>query len=67
MNKLAPITTCPLCGSRQVRRRRIAIVFSTGRRVSGVPADVCASCGERFLDPDAMGLLRHSRGKKRAS
>ena len=55
-NKLLPIRTCPLCGSKRVHRRRITVDFSTGRSVSGVPADQCDACGEQFLEKPVEGL-----------
>ncbi|MFQ5489496.1 MAG: YgiT-type zinc finger protein [Phycisphaerae bacterium] len=45
------------CGSKDVRRKRVSVVLRSGRKVSGIEADVCAACGERYYDIQAMQRL----------
>jgi len=35
----------------------VSIRLQNGRTVSGVKADVCAACGERYFDLEAMRRL----------
>jgi YgiT-type zinc finger domain-containing protein len=50
-----------------VRRRVITVYFSTGRTVPRIPADECEACGEQFLDPEAMAMIKKSGARKRAA
>jgi YgiT-type zinc finger domain-containing protein len=52
-----PLTRCPLCGSKRIRRQRIALRFKDGQIVGDVPADACRACGEQFLDLAAARAL----------
>jgi YgiT-type zinc finger domain-containing protein len=51
------LTVCVMCGSRSLSRRRVSVRFAGGRTVSGVEAEVCAACGERYYDLEAMRRL----------
>jgi len=46
-----------MCGSKRIRRRRIAVRLKDGRTLDDVPADACPACGEQFLDLDAARAL----------
>jgi len=53
-----PLKTCALCGAKRVRRRRVSVRLRTGGTVTGVEADVCEACGERYYDLAAMHKLQ---------
>lgn len=63
MTEPKPLMRCPLCGSKRIRRRRIAVQFKDGRTVADVPADACSTCGEQFLDLDAARALDARRAR----
>ena len=46
--------TCLACGLRRVQRRLVDVRLKSGEIVRGVEADVCAHCGERYFDMNAM-------------
>lgn len=66
-NALRPIRTCPLCGSRRVRRRLTRVELKDERVVEKVPVDHCANCGEQFFDPAALRLISAGRHPSGAS
>lgn len=47
-----PLMVCISCGS-----KRVSVRLRNGRTVTGVKADVCAGCGERHYDLEAMQRL----------
>lgn len=61
------ITECPLCGStniEHVRRDHISKIRGTAHNV---PQTICHDCGEVFLGPDSLEVIRsHERKAKRA-
>ena len=59
---------CPLCGG-EIEPSVATIPFVLGATIAvikGVPAEVCGTCGEAFLDSaatdDVSALLRAARG-----
>ena len=60
---------CPACASRKMVIERFdKVVRIRGRRVvvHDVPAHVCTSCGERFLDARAIAYVERSGGVSRS-
>jgi len=62
------VKPCPLCGG-DLQSSVATIPFVLGATVAvikGVPAEVCGTCGEAFLDSaatdDVSALLRAARG-----
>jgi len=51
------LRTCLACGLRRVERRVVEVKWGNGRVVRGVEADVCANCGKRYFDMDAMDKI----------
>lgn len=49
--------TCIACGLRRVERRVVDVELRSGKTVRDVEADVCAGCGERYFDMDAMDKI----------
>src|SRR5262245_36958149 len=65
--KMAPIKVCSMCGSRRVKREPREFGLRGGRSAV-VPADVCHSCGETFIDPHAaLELDRAAHAPKRSA
>ncbi len=62
--RLAPVRTCTQCGSRRVGRVGIDLRLRGGTVVT-VEIDTCSSCGERYLDPEAIDAIRLARGRER--
>ena len=48
---------CVSCGSQRVGSKKVSVRLRNGRKVTGVKADVCAACGERYFDLEAMQRL----------
>lgn len=48
------LRTCFMCGARRVERKEVTVRRCSGRTITGVIADVCANCGERYFDMEAM-------------
>jgi YgiT-type zinc finger domain-containing protein len=56
MTKLV-INTCPMCGSKRIRRIKRAIESRRGGSVfvaQGVTVEECPDCGERLFGPEAL-------------
>ena len=51
------LKVCVSCGSKRVQRKEVSVRLRDGRTVSGVKADVCDTCGERYYDLEAMRRL----------
>jgi len=51
------LKVCISCGSKRVQRKRVSVQLRGGSTVTGVQADVCAACGERYFDLEAMRKL----------
>lgn len=56
------LKVCAACGSTRVQRKRVSVRLRDGRSLTGVEADVCAACGERYYDLEAMQKLEAQRG-----
>ncbi|MFH0981717.1 MAG: YgiT-type zinc finger protein, partial [Planctomycetota bacterium] len=56
------LKVCVSCGLRRVQRKRVSVGLRNGRTVTGVEADVCATCGERYFDVKAMRKLEAEAG-----
>ena len=57
------MTECPLCGStniEHVRREHISKIRGT---VHNVPQTICHNCGEIFLGPDSLEVIRSHEHK----
>jgi len=66
------LRTCITCGLRRVERRVVDVELRSGKTVRDVEADVCASCGERYFDMEAMEKIEavmypESKPRRRAS
>lgn len=57
MGKHSRLKVCVSCGSSRVESKRVSVGLRDGRKVTGVRADVCAACGERYFDLEAMRQL----------
>lgn len=65
MESARPVmTTCVICGSRRVSRKKVRVRFPDGRESTPVVASVCPDCGERYYDMDAMKQLTQQRRKR---
>ena len=56
---------CTQCGANEVRSSTVRTAFWEGERlvvVEGIPALVCAACGERFFDDSTAIRLDLLRG-----
>ena len=62
--RLAPVRTCTQCGSRRVGRVGTDLRLRDGTIVT-VEVDACSSCGERYLDAEAIEMIRLARPRKR--
>ncbi|MEE9293843.1 MAG: YgiT-type zinc finger protein [Phycisphaerae bacterium] len=51
------------CGSKRVQRKRISVRLRNGSTATGVEADVCPKCGERYFDLKAMEKLEAEGGQ----
>lgn len=51
------LKVCVSCGSTRVQRKEVSVRLRDGRTVTGVKADLCAACGERYFDLEAMRRL----------
>jgi YgiT-type zinc finger domain-containing protein len=51
------LRTCIACGLRRVERRVVDVELRSGKIAHDVEADVCANCGERYFDMDAMDKI----------
>jgi YgiT-type zinc finger domain-containing protein len=51
------LTVCVVCGSKRVRRQRVSVRLRNGQTITGVEADVCPNCGERYYDLETMHRL----------
>jgi YgiT-type zinc finger domain-containing protein len=60
------LSVCISCGSKRVERKRIAVRRRNGRIVSNVDAEVCAACGERYYDLEAMRKLERGDNDRAA-
>ena len=56
-SKRPVLKLCVSCGSQRVQRKQVSVRLRDGRTVSAVRADVCAACGERYYDLEAMRRL----------
>ena len=65
-SKLPAMKTCPMCGSRRVRRRIMPVKLDERLTVEDVPVDQCANCGEQYFDPEALSLISAARHGHRA-
>jgi len=60
-----PITTCPTCGSRKIKRQKTDVTFKVkGRRkvVKNLELEVCPDCGEKLFDPEASRQVSKAFG-----
>ncbi len=60
-----PITSCPTCGSRKIKRRKTDVTFKVkGRRkvVKNLELEVCPACGEKLFDPEASRQVEEAFG-----
>jgi len=62
--RLVPVRTCTQCGSRRVKRSRTDLRLRDGTIVT-VEVDACSSCGQRYLDAEAIEGIRLGRAGKR--
>jgi len=53
--------TCPMCGSRRVRRFIMPVRLDDRLTIEDVPVDQCDRCGEQFFDPEAVSLISAAR------
>ena len=51
------LKVCVACGSKRVKRQTVSVRLRDGRTITGIEAEVCAACGERYYDLDAMNRL----------
>ena len=51
------LKVCVSCRSIRVQSKRVSVRLRDGRKVTGVRAEVCAACGERYFDLEAMRQL----------
>jgi len=56
------MATCPICGKGKLRRGKVREEMF-GVDLGEYPAEVCDSCGESFVDQDAMKKIE-SRAKE---
>ena len=66
------ITTCPMCGSKRVRKvKRDVQVRRRGQSfmAKGIPVEECPTCGERLFGPASFAAideqLHAAKGKQR--
>lgn len=62
------ISTCPICGSHQIKKVTGKMTFKTptGKvTIPKVPRQRCANCGEQFFDHEANKVLDRYREKTR--
>lgn len=55
-----PISTCPTCGSTQIRRVKRDIESKRGPApytARGIEVDECPACGERIFGPEALAAI----------
>jgi YgiT-type zinc finger domain-containing protein len=67
---MTPIRTCPICGSKRVKREKQNLQFKTGgkeTRVQDVAVDHCLNCGETFLDHEASQRVDEVIPKRRVA
>ena len=64
-NETPSLNVCVACGSTRVQRKRVSVRLRDGRSVTGIEADVCAACGERYYDVQAMERLEAVGGSSR--
>ena len=55
------LRVCIACGLRRVERRVVDVKLRSGKFVRKVEADVCANCGEKYFDMDAMDKIEAVR------
>ena len=55
------MTRCITCGQETLVVQNVDVKLRSGRRLTGVEAEVCTSCGERFYDLDAMEQIDAAR------
>jgi YgiT-type zinc finger domain-containing protein len=71
------IKTCPICGSKRIRRVKRDIESRRGGRpfvAHGIEIEECPNCGERLFGPEALeqieaqrpGESKHVKRKKSA-
>lgn len=64
-DRTLPPTECPACLSTRLGPARVRSAYWNGHRlvlVDGVPALVCAECGERIYDDTAAQALEDMKG-----
>ncbi|MCK4341456.1 MAG: YgiT-type zinc finger protein [Phycisphaerae bacterium] len=61
MGKHPGLKVCVSCGSQRIQSQRVSVRLRDGRKMTGVKADVCAACGERYFDLEAMRQLEAER------
>jgi len=60
-----PITTCPTCGGRKIKRQKTDVTFKVkGRRkmVGNLELEVCPACGEKLFDLEASRKVDEALG-----
>ena len=63
MNERERITECPICGSANIEHVRKEHISKMRGTVHNVPQTICHNCGEIFLGPDSLEIIRsHEQG-----
>lgn len=58
---MVDLKSCPLCGSRRVKRVRRTLLrefLGASYSVPNVEFEVCANCGESFYSPEAIDKIQ---------
>lgn len=58
------IKTCPICGSKRIRRVKRNIESNRGGRAfiaHGIEIEQCPACGERLFGPEALAQIESQR------
>ena len=59
------IIRCPICGSTNIKHRLGDHVSKLRGTAHNVPQTVCHDCGEIFLGPDSLEIIRFYESQKR--
>lgn len=63
MSKREKITECPICGSTNIEHVRGEHISKMRGTVRNVPQTICHNCGEIFLGPDSLEIIRSHEHK----
>ena len=58
MIDMSTIKRCPICGSTNIEHKLADHVSKLRGIAHGVPQTVCHNCGEIFLGPDSLEVIR---------